>query len=314
MAKVESNIVISHRPIFYKRYVDDIINRRKKHEEDLLFKKLNNYHPKIKLTIEINPPKFLDTEIIILNNEVVTSVHRKESKLPVPWESKVPKHYKRNTLLGELHRAKRISSNFQKEVKNIKEKFSKANFPRRFINSVVAQFNNSTYNNNERNEEDEMITPPQLFEIPKKMLFLQVPFCEANEKRSKSFLNKFYNFTNEKFKLIIRWKTRNLKSLFPLKDKDLHPACMIYKGICSCESTYVGETKRNVEVRYSEHNHPSGKSEPSKHLHQNINHVFTWSVICSAPKSDRKRKNLGAFYIALMRSFVSSDVLTESNQ
>ena len=187
MAKMGSNIVISHRPIFYKRYVDDIINRRKKHEEDLLFKKLNNYHPKIKLTIEINPPKFLDTEIIILNNEVVTSVHRKESKLPVPWESKVPKHYKRYTLLGELHRAKKISSNFQKEVKNIKEKFSKANFPRRFINSVVAQFNNSTYNNNERNEEDEMIIPPQLFEIPKKMLFLQVPFREANEKRSKAF-------------------------------------------------------------------------------------------------------------------------------
>ena len=64
-------------PVFYKRYVDDIINRRKKHEEDLLFKKLNDYHPKIKLTVEINPSKFLHTEIIILNNEVVSSVHRK---------------------------------------------------------------------------------------------------------------------------------------------------------------------------------------------------------------------------------------------
>ena len=159
------------------------------------------------------------------------------------------------------------------------------------------QFNNSTYNNNERNEEDEIIIPPKLFEFPKKMLFLQVPFCEANEKRSKSFLNKFYNFTNEKFKLIIRWKTRNLKSLFPLKDKDLHPACKIYGRIYSCESTYVGEIKRNVEVRYSEHNNPSGKSETSKHFHQNINHVFTCSVICSAPKSDRTRKNLAALFI-----------------
>ena len=68
------------------------------------------------------------------------------------------------------------------------------------------QFNNSTYNNNERNEEDEIIIPPKLFEFPKKMLFLQVPFCEANEKRSKSFLNNFYNFTNKNFKLIIRWE------------------------------------------------------------------------------------------------------------
>ena len=128
-----------------------------------------------------------------------------------------------------------------------------------------------------------MIIPPHCFEILKKILFLQVSFCEANEERSKNILNEFCNFTNEKFKLIIRWKTRNLKS----SNKNLHPTCKIYEGICSCESTYVGETKRNLEVRYSEHNHPSGKYEPSKQLYQNINHVFTCSVICSASKIDR---------------------------
>ena len=73
------------------------------------------------------------------------------------------------------------------------------------------------------------------------------------------------------------------------------------QDICSCKSTYVGETKRNVEVRVLKHSHPSGKSDPSKHLNQNINHMFTWLVICSAPKIDRTRKNLEAFYIALMR-------------
>ena len=91
--------------------------------------------------------------------------------------------------------------------------------------------------------------------------------------------------------------------MFILLSKSLlYPACMIYKGICSCiHKNNFSETKRNVEIRYSEHNHPSRKSKPSKHLHHNINHVFNWSVICSAPKSDRTRKNLEAFYIALMR-------------
>ena len=79
-----------------------------------------------------------------------------------------------------------ISSNFQKEAKNVKEKFSKVNFPLTFIISVVAEFTKNTYNNNEINWEDEIIIPPQLFEIPKKILFLQVPFCEANGKRSKN--------------------------------------------------------------------------------------------------------------------------------
>ena len=89
MVKIENDIVMPHKPAFYKRYVDDIINRRKKHEEYLLFKKLNNYHPKIKLKIEVNPPKFLDTKNTFLKNEVIASTHRKESKLPVSWESKV---------------------------------------------------------------------------------------------------------------------------------------------------------------------------------------------------------------------------------
>ena len=73
MVKMENSIVIPHKPIFYKRYVDYLINLRKKREEDPLFNKLNNYHPKIKLKIQIDPPNFLDTVIIILNNKNVTS-------------------------------------------------------------------------------------------------------------------------------------------------------------------------------------------------------------------------------------------------
>ena len=44
MAKMEDNIVEKRQPKFYKRYVDDIINRRKKNQVDLLFNDLNNYH------------------------------------------------------------------------------------------------------------------------------------------------------------------------------------------------------------------------------------------------------------------------------
>ena len=92
-----------------------------------MFKTPNNYHPKIKLTIEINPPKFSDTEIIILNNEVITSVHRKESKLPVSWESKVPKHCKCNTILSEPHH-ERYPQIFKKKFKILKKNLVKQIF------------------------------------------------------------------------------------------------------------------------------------------------------------------------------------------
>ena len=50
MIKMENDIVISTKPIFYRRYVDDIYNRTKKNIEDS-FKALNSYHKNIKLTI-----------------------------------------------------------------------------------------------------------------------------------------------------------------------------------------------------------------------------------------------------------------------
>ena len=73
------------------------------------------------------------------------------------------------------------------------------------------QFNKNPYNNNETNGKDEMIIPSQLFEIPKKISFLQVPFREANEKRSKKFLNKFYNFTKNFMKNLIDYQMEDPK-------------------------------------------------------------------------------------------------------
>ena len=97
-------------------------------------------------------------------------------------------------------------------------------------------------------------------------------------------------------------KLRFLNKLFSLNFIIyLYGVWYFYKRICSCESKYVSKTERNVEVKYLEHNHPSGNSKTSEHFYQNINHVLTWSLICSVPKIDRTRKNLKTFYIALMR-------------
>ena len=77
-----------------------------------------------------------------------------------------------------------------------------------------------------------------------------------------------------------------------------HKSCIIYEGICSCGDNYIGETKRIAQFRFDEHNTPGKKSEPSKHLLENSNHVFDWSIITSASRSVFKRKILEAFYIA----------------
>ena len=47
--------------------------------------------------------------LMVFNN---TIVHRKTIKLRIHWSSKVPKRYKRNPIFGDLHSAKRISTDF----------------------------------------------------------------------------------------------------------------------------------------------------------------------------------------------------------
>lgn len=62
------------------------------------------------------------------------------TKLPTHWSTKTPKRYKRNTINGNLHRAWMISSDFEAEVKIIKDKFKSAGYPEKFINSVIKSF------------------------------------------------------------------------------------------------------------------------------------------------------------------------------
>ena len=308
MTKMEHDIVKPTRPTFYKRYVDDIIYRRKKDKVDELFEALNLYHPKINLTIEIMPEKFLDTRIEISNGEVSTSVYRKDTKLPIPWSSKVPNRYKRNAITSDLNRAKRISSNFQAEKNAIRTKFAKANYPHKFINSVFRQFTSK----DEKLDDESLLIPKDFFEEKeeKPFILIEIPYCSGNEKASHAFLTKFHNYTSSKYRVAIKWITKKTKTLFPLKDRNNHPACKIYEGVCSCGSTYIGETKRNCEQRWKEHL-PPHKSEPANHIRENHDHKFQWRVIANAPMNNRTRKNLEALYIALKRPNLNEQV--ESN-
>ena len=172
----------------------------------------------------------------------------------------------------------------------------KADYPLRFINSVLNEFQNG-----KECGDESFIIPTSLFEIAKPLIFVEIPYRELNEIKSKHFLKKFHKFTNNSFRMVITWKTRNIRPLFPLKDKSNYKSCVIYKGDCYCGSRYIGETKRNAKVRWNEHNNPTKSSEPSKHLQSNINHYFTWAVISNAPKNTKIRKNLEASYITLWK-------------
>ena len=58
------------------------------------------------------------------------------------WSSNIPKRYKRNAINADLHRLKRISTNFDKEIYRIKRKLLAADYPEKFVESVIRNFEN----------------------------------------------------------------------------------------------------------------------------------------------------------------------------
>ena len=187
---------------------------------------MNNYHQNINLTIEINPKKLLDTQVILKNGKLEIVVYRKSTKLPVPWSSNIPKRYKRNTINAGLHRSKRISTNFEtfKEVYQIKKKFLAVVYPQSVLKVLSVVFENDKI----EIVEVDYIIQTGFFDIAKPVIIAEVSFSP------KQFMRKFHNFAGTKFDLRIKRITRNMEALFKLKDKCLHPACKIYHGVCSC--------------------------------------------------------------------------------
>ena len=137
---------------------------------------------------------------------------------------------------------------------------------------------------------------------------VEIPYCEENENASKHFIKKFETFTNHSYRIAIKWITRKVKSLLKVKSKNPYSSCVIYRGKCSCGEEYIGETDRNVEKRWSEHHNPTEKTEPARHLSNNIGHLFAWEILMPAPKENRTRKNLKAFFITVQKPLLNEQV------
>ena len=114
--------------------------RRKKKDVDKLFKELNSYNENIKLTLEVNQTKFVDTELVRENGEITTQVFSKSTKLPMHWKSEIPVRYKSNVLTGELHRTKWVAPDFNQELKRIRQKYRNAELLLTFIKESICNF------------------------------------------------------------------------------------------------------------------------------------------------------------------------------
>ena len=191
VCNMEEDIVAPLKPLFHKRYANDTCARRKKNETLELYNVLNSYLQNIKLTLELDPTKFLDAEIIRSNGKSTTQLYNKQKKLPVHWTSKSPVRDKRNVIIGELHRAKKVASNFDMEIKRIVNKYTTAAFPSRFVHSI-------TYNSDSGKDN----LSQWLFD-ERKAFTIHLPFSPSIESFVKTFISKLNYFTNKNAYLML---------------------------------------------------------------------------------------------------------------
>ena len=99
-----------------------------------------------------------------------------------------------------------------------------------------------------------------------------------------------------------------MKTFFKLKNLCIHSACKIYRGDCICGETYITGTICKAETRWKEHNTPSGKSNPLKHINSHLDLIFTWSIICNAPTNKSKWKIIEACFTSIIKPTINDQL------
>ena len=248
----------SIKPVYYRRYVDDIFLLFKDANAVHQFQQyMNEQHRNMNFTSELeenNSLPFLDVHVHRDGNLFTTSVYRKPtfSGVYTHYSSYIPEIYKTGLLSTLLYRCYVICTGWSQidtEIRTIRSFMLKNGYPSnildraiyKFLNNMRCNQSNST-NVDDSNKKQYMLVLPHLGSYTKKL-----------EKKIKSAVKQ--HLANCKLTVVYRASTR-LRSLFKFKDSipSYLTSGIVYKYTCSrCNSTYVGESIRHAKRRYSEH-------------------------------------------------------------
>lgn len=263
---------LNNTPVFYGRYIDDVIaifDDEIKCESFL--KILNSQHKNLKFTIEkaTNTLNFLDVEVKLTDTGFETRVYRKPTHtgLYLNFYAICPTHWKSNLILCLLHRAKIICSNsilFKQEVDKLRSLFYANSYPISFFNKILTRFEEKC--NNPPSTQDNADQDSDFSYI------FQIPYLG---KPSKIFSKRISNLIQNKFSISIHpyFTAKKIGSYFNLKSPTPKALTskVVYKFSCvrDASQTYIGMSTRHLCVRVNEHFSSNSSSKKSA-IHQHI--------------------------------------------
>ena len=113
----------------------------------------------------------------------------------------------------------------------------------------------------------------------------------------RQFGNKIFEKIGLKVTFILMNKTFNLKRFFTFKERQnkLHRSSVVYRTTCSCKSTCIGQTSRNLIAGLKNHDPTSPNrqdTDVSKHLTDNPDHKIDFDKTEVMTQTNHWRKLL----------------------
>lgn len=287
MENLETNCIskLSFSLPFYKRYVDDIITAIKIGDSNELLNCFNNYHNKLKFTIEFennNELNFLDIKIIKSNNgDLICNWYNKPtcSYRYLNYFSNHPTTHKKSTVIGLFYRSLKLSNiNFRIDnIKKVKSILINNNYPVHFINKNLKIAVHKLYNNNINKNPN--------------IKYVSIPYIKH--------LSENINNIFKKHNIYVAFKPYNtLRNLIfsNLKDKinKSDNSNVIYQINCNnCNGIYIGTTKQYLKKRIAQHKNSiknnTNKTALSEHA-LNLFHNFDFNNVKILDKENNENK------------------------
>ena len=225
-----------------------------KHHIEKFRNHLNRQHKNIRFTSKIeneNSISFLDIKISRDNNKFTTSVYRKPtfSRVLTNFGSFILKSYKCNLLFTLLHRAFKISSNFElfhQETDKLKTIFKSNGYPKSFVDLCIKKWLDKVF-----------IKKGVVLTASKKELICVLPVIgnKSLQLRTRLVNSVENNLKFCKLKVIFQSPCK-LSSWFCYKDslkKEIRSDIVCRYTFSNCKVTYYGKTYHHFFTRAAEH-------------------------------------------------------------
>ncbi|XP_057302826.1 uncharacterized protein LOC130636989 [Hydractinia symbiolongicarpus] len=249
------NCPSSFKPVYYRRYVDDVFVLFSSPSYLPLFKDyLNRQHINISFTSECEADKtlpFLDVSVSRNESKFVTSIYRKPtfSGVYTNYNSFLPEEYKTGLIMTLIFRIFKIVSDFSRfhlEMQDLRNILLRNGYPSSLIDQCIKSFL------------DRMFQDKKVFSTVSKLeVLIILPYLGNISLKLRTHLVKTFDKHLPCCKLRVIFKSGcRIGNFFRFKDRVSKAlrSKVVYKYQCDgCNAIYYGKTMRHLKVRACEH-------------------------------------------------------------